>query len=48
MAARLDIGDQIGVEGRLFRTRTDELTVWAARIEFLAKCHRPLRRSGTA
>ena len=42
VAARLDIGDQIGVEGRLFRTRTDELTVWAARIEFLAKCHRPL------
>ena len=42
VAALLDIGDQIGVEGRLFRTRTDELTVWAARIEFLAKCHRPL------
>ena len=41
-AALLDIGDHIGVEGRLFRTRTDELTVWAARIEFLAKCHRPL------
>ena len=42
VAALLDIGDQIGVEGRLFRTRTDELTVWAARVEFLAKCHRPL------
>ena len=42
VAALLDVGDQIGVEGRLFRTRTDELTVWAARIEFLAKCHRPL------
>ena len=42
VAALVDIGDQIGVEGRLFRTRTDELTVWAARIEFLAKCHRPL------
>ena len=42
VAGLLDIGDQIGVEGRLFRTRTDELTVWAARIEFLAKCHRPL------
>ena len=42
VAALLDIGDQIGVEGRLFRTRTDELTVWAARIEFLAKCHLPL------
>ena len=28
--------------GRIFRTRTDELTVWAARVEFLAKCHVPL------
>ena len=42
VAALLDIGDHIGVEGRLFRTRTDELTVWADRVEFLAKCHRPL------
>ena len=42
IAALLDIGDQVGVDGRLFRTRTDELTVWADRIEFLAKCHRPL------
>ena len=42
VAALLDIGDLVGVEGRLFRTRTDELTVWAARIEFLAKCHLPL------
>ena len=42
VAASLDIGDQVGVEGRLFRTRTDELTVWADRLEFLAKCHRPL------
>ena len=42
VAALLDVGDHVGVEGRLFRTRTGELTVWAARIEFLAKCHRPL------
>ncbi len=42
VAALLDIGDHVGVEGRLFRTRTDELTVWAERLEFLAKCHRPL------
>ncbi len=42
VAALLDIGDHVGVEGRLFRTRTDELTVWADRLEFLAKCHRPL------
>ena len=42
IAALLDIGDLIGVEGRLFRTRTNELTVWAARLEFLAKCFVPL------
>ena len=42
IAALLDIGDHIGVEGRLFRTRTNELTVWAGRLEFLAKCLVPL------
>ena len=25
----LDIGDQIGVSGHLFRTKTDELSIWA-------------------
>ena len=38
----LDFGDFIGIEGRIFRTKTDELTVWAARLEFLAKCLVPL------
>lgn len=38
----LDIGDQLGVDGRIFRTRTNELTVWASRLEFLAKCLIPL------
>ena len=38
----LDLGDLIGVEGRLFRTKTNELTLWAARIAFLAKCLVPL------
>jgi lysyl-tRNA synthetase class 2 len=38
----LDIGDLVGVEGHIFRTRTNELTIWAARLEFLAKCHLPL------
>jgi len=38
----LDFGDVIGVEGHLFRTRTNELTIWASRVEFLAKCHLPL------
>ena len=40
--ARLDVGDFVGVEGRMFRTRTNELTVWASRLEFLAKCLVPL------
>ena len=34
----LDRGDFVGVEGRVFRTKTNELTIWAARLEFLAKC----------
>lgn len=38
----LDIGDFIGVEGTLFRTRTGELTVLASEIMFLAKCFLPL------
>src|SRR5262245_25464152 len=39
---QLDFGDHIGVEGRLFRTKTNELTVWASHIGFLAKCLLPL------
>jgi hypothetical protein len=38
----LDFGDWVGVEGRLFRTKTNELTIWASRLEFLAKCLLPL------
>ncbi|NOT45614.1 MAG: lysine--tRNA ligase [Acidobacteria bacterium] len=38
----LDFGDWVGVEGRVFRTRTGELTVWASGLEFLAKCFHPL------
>src|SRR5262245_40704695 len=38
----LDFGDWIGVEGRLFRTKTNELTIWASRLHFLAKCPLPL------
>ncbi|MQA31932.1 MAG: lysine--tRNA ligase [Luteitalea sp.] len=38
----LDFGDWVGVEGRLFRTRTNELTIWAGRLHFLAKCLLPL------
>src|SRR4029079_2647665 len=39
---RLDFGDQIGVEGRIFRTKTNELTIWVSRLEFLAKCLLPM------
>jgi len=38
----LDFGDFVGVEGQLFRTRTNELTIKASRLEFLAKCFIPL------
>ena len=38
----LDIGDLVGVEGPLFRTKTGEVTVRATRYELLAKSLRPL------
>ncbi len=38
----VDLGDWIGVEGPLFRTRTGEVTVRALEWEFLAKSLRPL------
>src|ERR1700730_4922369 len=38
----LDFGDWVGVEGQLFRTRTNELTMRASRLHFLAKCLLPL------
>jgi lysyl-tRNA synthetase class 2 len=38
----LDFGDWVGVEGRLFRTKTKEFTIWASTLEFLAKCLLPL------
>ncbi|HTM04392.1 MAG TPA: amino acid--tRNA ligase-related protein, partial [Vicinamibacterales bacterium] len=38
----LDFGDWVGVEGRLFRTKTNELTIWSASLTFLAKCLLPL------
>jgi len=38
----LDFGDWVGVEGRPFRTRTNEFTIWASRLHFLAKCRLPL------
>jgi lysyl-tRNA synthetase class 2 len=38
----IDIGDIIGVEGNLFRTRTGELTVDVSRYSFLSKALHPL------
>jgi lysyl-tRNA synthetase class 2 len=38
----LDLGDILGVEGALFRTRTNELTVLASRLQHLAKNLIPL------
>ncbi len=44
----LDLGDWIGVEGELFRTRTGEVTVRASTWELLAKSLRPLPMGKTA
>src|SRR5215831_10375821 len=38
----LDLGDWLGVEGEVFRTRTGELSIKARSLTFLAKCYRPL------
>jgi lysyl-tRNA synthetase class 2 len=38
----LDIGDIVGVEGRLFRTKTNELTIEVQEFVFLSKSLRPL------
>lgn len=38
----LDLGDFIGVEGELFRTKTGELTIKAESLTFLSKALRPL------
>jgi len=38
----LDLGDLVGVEGHLFRTKTGELTVYVNRLNLLAKALLPL------
>jgi len=38
----LDLGDWIGVRGHLFRTKTNELSVWVEEIYFLSKALLPL------
>ncbi len=42
LAKLLDFGDIIGVAGHLFRTKTNELSIWASSLTFLAKCFLPL------
>jgi lysyl-tRNA synthetase class 2 len=39
---KLDIGDLIGVKGKVFKTKTGEITVWAEEITLLTKSLRPL------
>jgi lysyl-tRNA synthetase class 2 len=38
----LDMGDVIGVAGHLFRTKTDELTIWVTELTLLSKSLLPL------
>ena len=38
----LDLGDLVGVSGYLFRTKTNELTVWVEKLTLLAKALLPL------
>ena len=42
LAKLLDFGDIVGVAGHLFRTKTNELSIWASSLTFLAKCFLPL------
>lgn len=42
IAALLDVGDFIGVEGELFKTKHGETTLYVAELEFLGKALRPL------
>jgi lysyl-tRNA synthetase class 2 len=39
---RLDIGDIVGIRGKLFRTKTGELTLMVQEVELLTKSLRPL------
>jgi lysyl-tRNA synthetase class 2 len=47
LLAHLDLDDHVGVAGRLFRTRTGEITVRAEEVVLLAKSLRPLPRGKT-
>jgi lysyl-tRNA synthetase class 2 len=39
---KLDVGDIVAIEGRIFRTKTDELTIEADRLRLLSKATHPL------
>jgi len=39
---QLDLGDIVGFSGHLFRTKTNELTVWVEKLELLSKALVPL------
>ena len=39
---KMDVGDIIAILGPLFRTKTDELTISARKMDFLTKSYRPL------
>ena len=45
---KLDIGDIIYVSGKLFRTKTNELTLEAQTLRLMAKSIHPLPENGTA
>lgn len=38
----LDLGDIVGISGQIFKTRTEEITVYCKRIDLLCKSLRPL------
>ena len=38
----LDLGDSVGVRGHLFRTKTNELSIWVEELVFLSKALLPL------
>ena len=42
MVKLLDLGDFVGAEGRVFRTRMGELSVWVEELQVLSKAMRPL------
>ena len=41
LAKLIDLGDIVGAQGRLGRTKTGELTLWVTRFSILSKCLRP-------